>query len=31
MTRLMITSDLHLGHKNIHKFRTEFENAEHHH
>ena len=31
MTRLMITSDLHLGHKNIHKFRAEFESAEHHH
>lgn len=31
MTRLMITSDLHLGHKNIHKFRTEFESAESHH
>lgn len=31
MTRLMITSDLHLGHKSIHKFRTEFESAESHH
>lgn len=31
MTRLMITSDLHLGHKNIHKFRNGFESAEHHH
>ena len=31
MTRLMITSDLHLGHKNIHKFRTEFKSAEAHH
>ena len=31
MTRLMITSDLHLGHKNIHKFRTGFDSAEHHH
>jgi len=31
VTRLMITSDLHLGHKNIHKFRSGFESAEHHH
>lgn len=31
MSRLMITSDLHLGHKNIHKFRTKFDNAEEHH
>lgn len=31
MTRLMITSDLHLGHKNIHKFRNEFKTAEEHH
>lgn len=31
MTRLMITSDLHLGHKNIHKFRTQFSSAEEHH
>lgn len=27
----MISSDWHLGHKNIHKFRTQFETAEHHH
>ena len=27
----MITSDLHLGHKNIHKFRTQFSTAEEHH
>jgi calcineurin-like phosphoesterase family protein len=27
----MITSDLHLGHKNIHKFRSGFESADHHH
>ena len=31
MSRLTITSDLHLGHKNIHKFRTQFETAEDHH
>lgn len=31
MSRLMITSDLHLGHKNIHKFRGEFSTAEEHH
>ena len=31
MSRLMITSDLHLGHKNIHKFRSQFETAEEHH
>jgi len=31
MSRLMITSDLHLGHKNIHKFRPQFETAEDHH
>jgi len=31
MSRLMITSDLHLGHKNIHKFRTQFDSAEDHH
>ena len=31
MTRLLITSDLHLGHKNAHKFRPAFESAEHHH
>lgn len=31
MSRLMITSDLHLGHKNIHKYRTRFSTAEEHH
>jgi len=31
MSRLMITSDLHLGHKNIHKFRTQFSSPEEHH
>lgn len=31
MTRLMITSDLHLGHKNIHQFRGDFACAEDHH
>jgi calcineurin-like phosphoesterase family protein len=31
MSKLMITSDLHLGHKNIHKFRPEFSSAEEHH
>ena len=31
MTRLMITSDLHLGHKNIHKFRSDFACADDHH
>lgn len=31
MSRLMITSDLHLGHKNIHKFRDQFATAEEHH
>lgn len=31
MTRLMITSDLHLGHKNIHKFRKGFSSADEHH
>lgn len=31
MTRLMITSDLHLGHKNIHNFRKGFGTAEEHH
>lgn len=30
MTRLMITSDLHLGHKNIHKFRDAKTAEEHH-
>lgn len=31
MTRLMIASDLHLGHKNIHKFREQFTSAQEHH
>lgn len=31
MSRLMITSDLHLGHNNIHKYRTQFSTAEDHH
>ncbi len=31
MSRLMISSDLHLGHKNIHKFRSEFSTADEHH
>lgn len=31
MSRLMITSDLHLGHKNINKFRRQFATAEEHH
>lgn len=31
MTKLWISSDLHLGHKNITKFRTEFSSAEEHH
>lgn len=31
MTRLLISSDLHLGHKNIHKYRTQFATAEEHH
>ena len=31
MTRLLITSDLHLGHNNIHKYRTQFKTAEQHH
>jgi len=31
MTRLMIISDMHLGHKNIHKFRKQFCTAEEHH
>lgn len=31
MTRLMITSDLHLGHKNIQKFRHGFDSADEHH
>lgn len=31
MSRLLLSSDLHLGHKNIHKFRTQFSSAEEHH
>lgn len=31
MSRLMITSDLHLGHNNIHKYRDQFSTAEEHH
>ena len=31
MSKLFITSDLHLGHRNIHKYRTEFPTAEEHH
>ena len=31
MSRLMITSDLHLGHSNIHKYRDQFSTAEEHH
>lgn len=31
MSKVYITSDLHLGHKNIHKYRTEFSTAEEHH
>ena len=30
MANVWFTSDLHLGHKNIHKFRTDFESEEHH-
>ena len=30
MANVWFTSDLHLGHKNIHKFRTAFESEEHH-
>ena len=30
MSNVWFTSDLHLGHKNIHKFRTQFESEEHH-
>lgn len=30
MANVWFTSDLHLGHKNIHKFRTQFESEEHH-
>ena len=31
MSRLMLTSDLHLGHKAIHKYRPSFSSAEEHH
>lgn len=31
MSKLLITSDLHLGHKNIHKYRTQFSTADEHH
>ena len=31
MSRILITSDLHLGHKNIHKYRQQFSSAEEHH
>lgn len=31
MSRLFLTSDLHLGHKNISKYRTEFKSSEEHH
>lgn len=31
MSRLMLSSDLHLGHKNIYKFRPEFSSSEEHH
>ena len=31
MSRLLITSDLHLGHKNISKYRTNFSSSEEHH
>ena len=31
MSRLLLTSDLHLGHKNICKYRTGFKDAQHHH
>lgn len=31
MSKLLITSDLHLGHKNIHKYRTRFSTACEHH
>ena len=30
MSNVWFTSDLHLGHRNIHKFRTQFESEEHH-
>lgn len=31
MSRLMICSDLHLGHSNIHKYRSQYDTAEEHH
>jgi len=31
MSRLLVTSDIHLGHSNIHKYRTNFSTAEEHH
>lgn len=31
MSKLLITSDLHLGHKNICKYRTQFSSADEHH
>lgn len=31
MSKLLLTSDLHLGHKNVHRFRTQFSSAEEHH
>jgi calcineurin-like phosphoesterase family protein len=31
MSRIVIWSDTHLGHKNIHKFRTQFNSADEHH
>jgi calcineurin-like phosphoesterase family protein len=30
MSNVWFTSDLHLGHRNIHKYRTQFESEEHH-
>lgn len=31
MSKLLVTSDLHLGHNNIHKYRTQFATAQEHH